>query len=309
MFSLLRGAPEDDEVAQMLAQHGWDKGLVCFGLQSSENVVKITTALNLLMKQDNFPHKTCRYVELQLNSKAALQTAKDGSQSMGVYSATWQILSSGRQCMPAVAIDGKVMMDSCRMLEELWTNYPDRTLNWAELAEVKRLLEINSKYSERLQQALKHWGWSAMNSTRANYKDFGPGKKDLAWEKETVKTIDAFFGQLEEHLRKRKNDGLFNGYLVGKKLTLADCAFINWPLSFSLVVGLDVAKRYPLTWANSENLKMHSPAGSQEFYDTFPIFGHANGMMNMRNRGTWCFCFCGKGFHIENPVYWSERQA
>jgi len=304
MFSLLRGvsSTEPDEVQVKLAEHGWDKGLVVFGLKASENVVKIVTAVSLLTVQDNFPHKSCRYVELTINSKAELKTAKDGSQTLGISSDLWSTISSGRCVMPGLARDGKVMMESGPILEELWAQYPDRTLTRAEASEVRRLLETNTKATERLQHALKHWGWSAVNARYA--KDFGFGRKDLRWEKDTVKHVDTFFLQLEEHLRKKKVDGFFNGFLVGKKLTLADCAFVSWPMAFSEVLGLDVQSRYPLAWENSEMLKELRAPGSEDFYDTFPIFCMICSLMNMMNRGTWCCFFCSKGFFVENPVYW-----
>mmetsp|Transcript_33746 Transcript_33746/g.100209 ORF Transcript_33746/g.100209 Transcript_33746/m.100209 type:complete len:316 (-) Transcript_33746:317-1264(-) len=312
MFSLLRGIsgspdPEPEEVGLKLAEHGWDKGLVVFGLKASENVVKIVTAVSMLLLQENFPYKTCRYVELSLNSKAELKTARDGSQTLGIASELWSAISSGRCIMPALAMDGKMMMESGPILEELWAQFPDESLTRAESKEVQRLLEMNTKASERLQHALKHWGWSAVNAKYA--ADFGYGKKDLRWEKDTVRHMDAFFLSLEEHLRKKKVDGFLNGFLVSKKLTLADCAFISWPTAFSEVLGLSVERRYPLVWKNSEMLKELRAPGSEDFYDTFPIFCMICGLMNMRNRGTACCFLCGKGFFIENPVYWPTSGA
>jgi len=257
-----------------------------------------------LLKQDSFPLKgNVQWVDLTFDKKPLSE--KNGKKSMGVNSDMWLTLSDSKGFMPAIAIDGKIMMDAYAIVQHLWSQYPDTSLSDEEKQKVEALLELNTQQSERLLQVLKHWGWAAMNGKKKNYLEFGYGKKDLGWEQDSVKVVDDFFRQLEDSLKaKKEKNGSLDGFFVGNKMTLADCALINWAQSFKLVIGLNVPKRYPLVWETHELMKKTAPAGSKDFYGTFPMFGMFIGALNARNRGSCCCCLCGKGFYIENQKYW-----
>jgi len=286
-----------------MAEKGWDKGIVVFGMLASEATVKVATALNLLQQQDNFSYKNnVQWVDLSFDTKPFSE--KKGKKSMGVNSDMWMTLSGNKGYMPALAVDGQLMLDAYSILAYLWDQFPDQSLSGDEQKQVQDLLSLNSKQTERLLQTLKHWGWAAMQGKKKNYIEFGYGKKDLSWEQDSVKVVDDFFRQLEDKLKEKKESGGLDGFFVGNKMTLADCALINWAQSFKLVIGLNVPKRYPLVWENHELMKKKAPAGSKDFYGTFPMFAKVVGVLNARNRGSGCCCLCGKGFNIENQKYW-----
>jgi len=286
-----------------MREKGWDKGIVVFGALASESTVKVSTAVELLQQQEGFPYKgNVQWVDLSFDTKPFSE--KNGKTSMGVNSDMWLTLSGGKGFMPAIAIDGYMMLDAYVIVQHLWSQFPDQSLIDEEQQEVQTLLDLNSQQTERLLQALKHWGWAAMNGKKKNYLEFGYSKKDLGWEQDSAKVVDDFFRQLENTLKaKKESDGL-NGFFVGNKMTLADCAMINWAASFKLVIGLNVPKRYPLVWENHELMKKKAPAGSKDFYGTFPMYAKVVGALNARNRGSGCCCLCGKGFKIENQKYW-----
>jgi hypothetical protein len=82
--------------------------------------------------------------------------------------------------------------------------------------------------------------------------------------------VHGFFGYLEAVLASRPS---ITGHFVGDRWTLADCALLNWPNTFSSVVALDIAKRYPKVWANFEKVKELRPKGSENHLDIFGNFG------------------------------------
>lgn len=98
---------------------------------------------------------------------------------------------------------------------------------------------------------LKHWGWVAINGKKNNYLEFGHGKKDLGWAQDSAKVVDDFFRQIEDMLKTKKERGGLDGFSVGNKTTLVDCALINCAQSFKLIIGLNIPKRYPLVWMSS----------------------------------------------------------
>lgn len=296
--------PISKDAKAILADNGWDKGLVVFGAAVSESTVKVVTAVHLLKKQDNFPYKEIKFVDTPFD-ESDLKTASDGKQSVGVSNKLYINLTEGKGFMPAVAIDGRFMVNAYDIVQYFWNKYPDTSLNTLESQQISDLLQLNTKYSESNFEALKHWGWCAMNGSKPNYQHLGYGKKDLAWEKAAVKKVDEFFCAFEDFLKKRKVAGLeVNGFLVGNKISLADCALLNWAGSFSLVLGMNIQGRYPLVQQNWEQLKAKAPEGSSDHYGTFPIFCMIVGVLNSRNRGTGLCCLLGRGFYMDNPVYW-----
>ena len=197
-------------------------------------------------------------------------------------------------------------MESGEIVKQLAEQHPDPETSKEEQAEVLKWIDYNNKTADRLLEALKHWGWQAMHGDKKNYAAYGRGKKDMEWERALVDEVNTFFAGVDKHFAGKENKTFF----VGDKLTYADCAMLNWAWSFQLVLKLDVPTRYPDCWANAVAMKKLMPDGSNDFYKKFPMFAMVVGVCNARNRGTGCFsCGCGRGFYIENPMYWGETSA
>lgn len=185
----------------------------------------------------------CSWVELTFDDKPLSES--EGKVSMGVRSAEWALLSGGAAEMPALLIDGIMYRESVLIVKMLATACPDESLSREQNAQAMRLIDLAAECEPRLSGALKHWGWSGMHENNPvmnseHYSTFGMGKRDARWEHDTLQQVDGFFSQLEAALPLRPC-----GYFVAEKLTFADCALINFPLSFVTVVELDVERRYP----------------------------------------------------------------
>lgn len=249
---------QSDEAKALMKERGWDAGWVLFGAGASEATVKLFTAVSLLGK----PYK---HVDLSFDDVAL--SAED---KMGVKSKEWALLSASRSNMPALSIDGQVYFESDGILMKLAedANAP---------AEVKELIALSSANNGRLLEAAKHWGWSGLHKgmrygmvTESHYSSFGEGLKDSAWEAATCGVVHSFFARLESVLAAKP---AVNGFFVGDSMTLADCALINWYLTFSAIANLDVDGRYPKVAANWAALKATNPAGASYHYEHFPGFG------------------------------------
>lgn len=83
---------------------------------------------------------------------------------------------------------------------------------------------------------------------------------------------------------------------MGDKLTMADCAMINWPWSFHLIVQLKIETRYPNVWKHFEALKAKAIDCSDQHYNVFPYFATVVNDLGKDARTD--------GFHIENEKYW-----
>merc|ERR1719453_1104777 len=97
--------------------------------------------------------------------------------------------------MPAVAIDGTLYLEASQLIQLLNAKFPS-VADSNNKKEVDYWLEYISSVDSQLFGALKHWGWSPLHGNAKNYKEFGYGKKDIGWERQTVVDVDAFFKKL-----------------------------------------------------------------------------------------------------------------
>lgn len=255
-----------------LAEHGWDKGTVAFGFTASESSVKLAVALHILGMSD------VTWVTVSFDD-SPLQDIPEGfdpnmmtpgsKQKIGVKSELYKLITGNIGHMPALAINGDMYLESDQILKML-------ALKNDCSSEVINLIDYSILYQEKIFEALKHWGWSGMHAAqnysmvnKANYIDYGEGKKDEAWEKEITDVIKDFMSKLEKTLADKSN---INGFWVGDSLTLADASLINWVQSLEGVAGLDVKKNYPSCYANWEKVKSSPPEGSLHFIYGFPVF-------------------------------------
>lgn len=287
-----------DERSKLLTENGWDKGVVLFGLLMSESTVKVSTALRLLCEQENFPYTANDIVYVTLNfDDKPLSRDRKGEVSMGVSGPEWMTLSSGKGYMPAICIEGDFQMECNDIVKMFHEKYPDVTLSDDQRSEVRQWLDYNSEQAEKLVEAEKHWGLSALQPTKPNYVNFGEGKKDIEWEKNTIQHVNSFFTKLDKYFEAKED----KTYFVANKLTLADCALMPPPWSFWICNGLKVAKRYPNVWAHHEALRATKPAGADDFYSKLPFIGHVVSALSLKQRGIFQY-----GHHIENPKYWPK---
>lgn len=248
-----------EEAKKLMADRGWDQGYVVFGHGPSESTVKLLTTV-CLVKGTDFKHVDVSFDDTVLGEE----------DKMGVKSEAFKLLTAGVSKMPALAIDGVMYYESeliCRKL----------AVDTGAPSEVIELIDLSIASSERMLNAAKHWAWSGLHKSmdyamvnKEHYSDFGKGLKSEAWEKETGKVIETFLATLEAKLAARPS---INGYFVGDALTIADCVLINWYLTFSSIMGLDVDGRYPKFAENWKALKESAPAGAQWHYEHFPGFG------------------------------------
>jgi len=262
----------------------------------------LSTALNLVINSQNAMPDSFSWVMINFNDEALGENEQQGggkALSMGVKSSDWAAISPGHSSVPAISIDGKFYVESEEIVKMLAYRCPEA--NTQVQLDVLRLIELSSSHNERLLQALKHWGWCALHKSTSysmvneeNYVSLGQGNKDSAWERETVGIVNAFFSYLEATLAARPS---ITGHYVSDHWTLADCVLINWPNSFSSIVALEVAKRYPKVWANFEKVKELAPKGSEMHLGHFAGIGDfcANANKDARDAG----------FSIENPTLWS----
>jgi len=294
-------AVSSKESKEMLAAYGWDTGIVFFGLGASENSVRVLTMLEYLRGKEliaNYKKITIDINAKPIDVKSWViekgATKASANASIGKDSAEWAALTNGKGYMPAVAIDGILYTEAGNIIQLLNAKFPS-VADSNNKKEVDYWLEYLSSVDNKLLAALKHWGWSAFHGDVKNYKDYGYGKKDIGWERQAVVDVDEFFKKMDKHLTGKD-------YMVGGAISPADFTMINWALSFSSVVGLNVQKRYPEVWRYHLRLKKQKPPGSTEFYSFFPMYGGMLSMLNLKNRGG--ACWKGNEFHIEMPIYW-----
>lgn len=289
------------ESKEMLAAYGWDTGIVFFGLGASENSVRVLTMLEYLRGKELIP--TYKKIAIDFNAKPidvkswvieSGATKASANASIGKDSAEWAALTDGKGYMPALAIDGTLYTEASQLIQLLNAKFPS-VVDPNNKKEVEYWLEYLASMDQKLFHALKHWGWSPMHGNAKNYKDFGYGKKDIGWERQAVLDVDTFFKRIDAHIAGKE-------YMVGGAISPADFTMINWALSFTAVVGLNVEKRYPEVWRYHLRLKKQKPPGSNDFYTVFPMFGGVLGVLNLKNRGG--ACWKGNEFHIEMPIYW-----
>lgn len=281
--------------ATIMAENGWDKGFVYFGHPATETTVKVVTAVMLVSGQSNFPYKKddIKHVILNFDDKPIVKDHEKNEVSLGIDSPEWKCVSGERTFMPALAIEGEIFFESGEIVKMLYDKYPDESLTEDEKTQVDEWLQFNIDNTKRMLVALKHFGWCFMQGARPNYVDYGKGNKDEAWEKALIKDVDVFFGKIESHFKDKAEAAFF----VGDKLTMADCAMLNWPWSFHLVVELKMDTRYPSVWKHFEALKAKAIAGSDAHYNVFPYFVGVVSDLSKEARAD--------GFHIENEKYWS----
>jgi len=243
---------------------------VAFGLSASESTTKIATALPILGKEATWITLSFDDAPLAGVEGRDPNTITPGSvAAMGVKSDEWKLLSGGRSCMPALAIDGQVYMDADEIVKMLavMSNAP---------AEVLDLIDHSRANTHELLEALKHWGWCAMHASQGyamvnkdHYDTLGQGNQSSSWETAKADLIKAFLGKLEATLAAKPS---INGFYVGDSLTLADASLINWPLSLSGVAGLNVELEYPKLWKHWQLVQASPPKGSEPFIFGFPMF-------------------------------------
>lgn len=258
------------EAKVLMKSQGWTSGFVAFGFSASESTVKLALAMTVT----GMPVKwvTLSFSDAPLSGVEGVDPnfLTPGSiATMGVKSDAWKLLSAGKACMPALAIDGQLYMESEEIVKMLATQS-------AVAPEVMELIDLSRDSNASLLEAVKHWGWSALHASQSyamvnaeHYISFGQGVKDAAWEMGKVAMIKAFLGKCEAVLAAKPS---VNGFYVGDSLTLADACLINWPLSLSGVAGLDVAAEFPKVWANWEATKAAPPKGTEPFIFGFPMF-------------------------------------
>jgi len=258
---------------QMLTERGWSTGWVVFGAAASESSVKLMTSVSLLKGKD-FTHVDTSFDDMPLDTQP----------KMGVKSDAWREVSGGYCRMPVLAIDGVLYADSDKILLKLAEDTKARP-------EVKSLISLSANINASAFEAIKHWGWSGLHRnmdyamvSKEHYEKYGEGKKSAAWEKDVCKQIDTFLSTLEAKLAAKP---AINGYYVGDEMTLADCALINWYLSFSAIANLNVVNRYPKVTANWQALKKKNPPGAAAHFTQFPGFGEyvSRAMKDARKRG------------------------
>jgi glutathione S-transferase len=218
---------------------------------------------------------------------------------MGVSSKEWLAMSDGKGYMPAILMDGEMYMESAEIVKSFAEQYPDTTLSDDERAEVMKWIDFNLEKQEMLVEAEKHWDTAALSPDKPNYVTFGPGRRDAAWEKGRIKFVDDFFKTLDKHFEGNKENDNIMTYYVGDKMTLADCAMINWPLTFSRMARLNVKGRYPNLWAHHEAFRDSKPDGADEHWSTIPFLRKVISVLLLWTRG-----IINYGHHIENPKNW-----
>ena len=280
----------------ILRKNGWLDGFAWFGNQTSEHSVKLSAAVSLLTKQETFPFKHAEHVDMKFDEGGIVNRSKKKT-FVGVWSSDWTILTYGACTMPAICVNGVVHMDAGRILKAFAEAYPDPRLSETDVANVTNWVVFNMEHGPRVMEAAKHWGWSIKHGGRTHYKRYGKDKRDLTWEQAAVRHVHGFMSTLDAHFEaKGENEKAF---YVGDKMTLADCAMLNWPWTLACVTGLDVKRRYPYLWAHALALKELKPEGTASFYKHFPAMGKAVGRAALLQRG-----LCSRGFHIEHPRYW-----
>lgn len=297
------------DAKDVLEQRGWNKGLVVFGAVMSESTVKIHTAIKLLTSHADdfgFPYKSFTVVNMDFNDKDT--ATADGKGSLGVWSPAWRAISDSGP-MPGIAMDGKVLLDTKMIVAGLSNKYKDKTLSASDQREVEFFVELNKQYQDKLMDAAIHWGWAGFHGRVKDMpadryeKAMAPyekGKKDLVWQRQTVKEVDDFFNKIESKLTGKP----VTGYLVAGKTTLADCAIINWMLTMNGITNLEMANRYPNTTKYYTQAKAQkTPAGADDHYSQFAMFGKIVHMVNACGGDRACCCSSG-GHDINNPAYW-----
>jgi len=264
---------QSDEAKALMKARGWDTGYVVFGAGPSEATVRVLTAVALVKKADY------KQVEISFDD-----TKLGDEPKMGVKSDEWKLLSAGVSKMPALAIDGVLMMGSTEIVKKL-------AMDTGAPAEVMELIDLSAAASDRIIDGVKHWGWSALHAStgyamvnQEHYTAFGEGQQTAEWEKETCRVLDKFMKCLEGKLAAKP---AVNGFFVGNALTLADCALINWYLTLAAITGLDVDSRYPKFAENFKKLKEINPPGASHHFEHFPGFGQycAGANKEARERG------------------------
>lgn len=288
----------------LIRRHGWRKGIVLFGAPESEHSVKVATALELICGQGSFPAESLRHVHVTFTERAFAGVTGGGgvvTPSVGVWSFDYRYLTDHVCTMPAVFMDGKLHTDSGMILRMLAERFPDPYLPVAQRKEVSRWIEFNMAHSDRIAEVAKHWGWCTIHgSKRKNYRDFGEGRKDLAWERAAVSDLHRLLQTLDSHFAAKEN----KAYYVGNRMTLADCALLNLPWTLSLIVRLDIKKRYPNLWAHAIALKAAKPPGTRPFYSKLPAVARRIAKKALWQRGIF-----SRAFHIENARYWGTAAA
>lgn len=257
------------EAKALMAEHGWDQNIVCFGLSASEASVKLAMAMLVSGREHSWVTISFDDKSLQSTEGMDQNTVTPGSKIvMGVRSAEWKLLTAGRSAMPAIAIDGQMYMDS----EEIVKMF---AVEAKAPAAVMELIDFSRSHNSRLFETLKHFGWAAMHQyqgytmvNREHYEGYGQGVMDEAWEKASTDVVKTFFGKLEATLAAKP---AVNGFFVGDSYTYADACLCNWALSFSGAANLDVARKYPKVWANWQIFKSALPSGTEPFVFGFPM--------------------------------------
>ena len=288
------------EKTKLLAENGWDKGLVLFGFLGSETTVRVNTALRLLTSTNefnDFPYKEedIVFVELSIDDKP-LHEKKGGIKTMGTVSEEWLTLSEGKHYMPAIAIEGKLYTESAEIVKFLHETFPDKRLSKEEHGQVTKWIDMVIQDGDKVQDAERHWGWCHFAPKDKGNLGFGEGNKDLEWEKERIELVDKFCKIQDDHFAKMEGDKM---YFVAGKYTLADCAMIGFPLGLIYIARLKVDQRYPNLWAHHLALQATKPKGAEDHYFFFPILGKIISIVGAWRRGIFSYAF-----HIENPKYW-----
>lgn len=299
-----------NDVKDLMATRGWDKGFMVYTDPLSEAGTKVLSAATLLTSRADdfgFPCKEFTLVMMDFNDKDTWTPGGKGK--LGVWSPAWRQLS-GNGPMPGYSMDGTLYLDSCQILAAFTATYKDKTLTAAEQADVEYWVGLNEKYQDVAMQATKHWGWTGFHATgitgvpkdrfEKSYAEYAKGKKDLEWEKATIKELDKFLTEIDEKLANKP----VSGYLVAGKTTLADCAMASWYHTLSDIANVDIEHRYPNMFKHYKKKdELVLPEGAKEHQEGFTMFGKVVHLVSACKGDRNC---CGmKGTHdINNPVLW-----
>jgi glutathione S-transferase len=282
----------NDFALELMAKHGWDKGLWYFGADFSESNVKLVMYFEYLIEKGKIAKEDVSKVLVDFNGS---ELSEDGT-TWGLDSESWIKFTNGKDGsngkIPCVALDGKLYSESSSILKMLFEKYePDAT------EEVKEAFEKNyalvTQYEDTAVMPLvKHFGWCALNGHKENYQMFVNMSADRITT--CCAELNVFMQDLEGQLADK-------AYFAGSELSAVDCLMMWYPASLYQVISFPVKEKYPNCWAYYQKLVAAPPAGSANYLTgTFPFFCKVIWMLNMSRAS-------GGKHYVGNPMYWGGQ--